>query len=265
MIEYPAIDPVAFSLGPLEIRWYGLSYIAGTLLGWWLLRLRAARFGWTSDQVADLVFYVVLGAVLGGRFGSVLFYNLPYYLEHPLAVFKIWEGGMAFHGGLIGVLVAVALFARGQGRRFFEISDYLAPVVPVGLFCGRIANFINGELWGKPTDVSWAMVFPGPLAGNVPRHPSQLYEAALEGVLLFVILWLYSARPRPRMAISGLFLSGYGLFRFLVEFVREPDAQLGYLAFGWVTMGQLLCLPMIAIGVILLYLAHGRSEVKSER
>ena len=256
MIEYPAIDPVAFSLGPLEVRWYGLSYIAGTLLGWWLLRLRAARFGWTPDQVADLVFYVVLGAVLGGRIGSVLFYNLPYYMEHPLAVFKIWEGGMAFHGGLIGVLVAVALFARSQGRHFFEISDYLAPVVPVGLFCGRIANFINGELWGKPTDVPWAMVFPGPLAGNVPRHPSQLYEAALEGVLLFIILWLYSARPRPRMAVSGLFLTGYGLFRLLVEFVREPDAQLGYLAFGWVTMGQVLSLPMIILGAFLLWLAY---------
>ena len=256
MIEYPAIDPVAFSLGPLKIRWYGLSYIAGTLLGWWLLRLRATRFGWTPDQVADLVFYVVLGAVVGGRIGSVLFYNLPYYLEQPLAVFKIWEGGMAFHGGLIGVLVAAALFARHQGRGFFEISDYLAPVVPVGLFCGRIANFINGELWGKPTDVPWAMVFPGPLAGNVPRHPSQLYEAALEGLLLFAILWLYSARPRPSMTVSGLFLSGYGAFRFLVEFVREPDAQLGYLAFGWVTMGQVLSLPMIILGVILLWLGY---------
>lgn len=265
MLEYPAIDPVAISLGPLKIHWYGLSYIAGTLLGWWLLRLRAARHGWSHGQVADLVFYVVLGAVIGGRIGSVLFYNLPYYLEHPLAVFKIWQGGMAFHGGLLGVLVAVWLFARSQGRRFFEITDYLAPVVPLGLFFGRIANFVNGELWGKPTDVPWAMVFPGELAGEVPRHPSQLYEAALEGLLLFVILWLYSARPRPVMAVSGLFLVGYSVFRFLVEFVRVPDVQLGYLAFGWLTMGQVLCVPMFVIGAILMVLGYKRqSKVKSE-
>lgn len=256
MLEYPAIDPVAISLGPLQIRWYGLSYVVGTLLGWWLLRLRAARHGWTHEQVADLVFYSVLGAVIGGRIGSVLFYNLPYYLDHPLAVLKIWQGGMSFHGGLIGVLVAMWLFGRGQQRRFFEVTDFLAPVVPVGLFCGRIGNFINGELWGRPTDLPWAMVFPDPAAGGVPRHPSQLYEAALEGIVLFVVLWLFSARPRPTMAVSGLFLSGYGMFRFLVEFVRVPDPQLGYLAFGWVTMGQLLSLPMFVVGALLIYMAY---------
>lgn len=259
MLEYPAIDPVAFSIGPLDVRWYGLSYIAGTLLGWWLLRLRAARHGWNAEQVADLVFYVVLGAVIGGRLGSVLFYNLPYYLDNPLAIVKIWEGGMAFHGGLVGVLFALWWFARGQRRGFFEVTDYLAPVVPLALCFGRIANFINGELWGKPSDVPWAMVFPDPAAGAVARHPSQLYQAALEGLLLFVILWLYSARPRPTMAVSGLFLSGYGFFRFLVEFVRVPDAQLGYLAFGWLTMGQVLSLPMILFGAGLMYLAYRRS------
>lgn len=262
MLEYPAIDPVAISLGPLQVRWYGLSYIAGTLLGWWLLRRRAGRHGWNAEQVADLVFYVVLGAVVGGRLGSVLFYNLPYYLDHPLAVFRIWEGGMSFHGGLLGVLLAIWWFARKQRRGFFEVTDYLAPVVPLALFFGRIGNFINGELWGKPSDVPWAMVFPDPAAGGVPRHPSQLYEAALEGLLLFAILWAYSARPRPTMAISGLFLAGYGVFRFLVEFVRVPDEQLGYLAFGWLTMGQVLCVPMIVAGVILMLLAYRKATGK---
>jgi len=264
MLEYPAIDPVAISLGPLQIRWYGLSYVAGTLIGWWLLRMRSARHGWTYEQVADLVFYAVLGAIIGGRLGSALFYNLPYYLDHPLATFKIWQGGMSFHGGLLGVLVAVWLFARFQRRPFFAVTDFLAPVVPVGLFCGRIGNFINGELWGRPTDLPWAMVFPDPAAGGIPRHPSQLYEAALEGALLFIILWWFSARPRPIMAVSGLFLTGYGLFRFLVEFVRVPDPQLGYLAFGWVTMGQVLSLPMFIFGVLLLYLSYTKLIVNSK-
>lgn len=263
MLEYPALDPVAIHLGPLAIRWYGLMYIVGILLGWWLLRRRAASRGFSHEQLADLVFYAVLGVILGGRLGSVLFYNLPYYLDHPLAVFKIWEGGMSFHGGLLGVLIAVGWFAHSQGRRFFEVTDYLAPVVPIGLFFGRIGNFINGELWGRPSDVPWAMVFPNPAAGNVPRHPSQLYEAALEGLLLFIILWLYSSKPRPTMAVSGLFLLGYGVFRFLVEFVRMPDAQLGYLAFGWLTMGQVLCMPMILFGMLLLYL--GYRKVNSEQ
>lgn len=259
MLEYPAFDPVAFSIGPLDIRWYGLCYVIGILLCWWLLRRRTARHGFSHEQLADLVFYIVVGVIVGGRLGSVLFYNLPYYLEHPLAIFKIWEGGMAFHGGLLGVLIAIWWFARNQGRRFFEISDFMAPVVPLGLFFGRIGNFINGELWGKASDVPWAMVFPDPAAGGVARHPSQLYQAALEGLLLFIILWLYSSKPRPMMAISGLFLAGYGLARFVVEFVRVPDAQLGYLAFGWLTMGQLLSLPMIIAGMLLMWLAYRKA------
>lgn len=266
MIQYPAIDPIAFSVGPLAIRWYGLSYIAGIVLGWWLLRRRGPRQGWDNDAIADLVFYVVLGVIIGGRLGSVLFYNLPYYLDNPLAVLKIWQGGMSFHGGLIGSLLAVWWFARSRGRTFFAATDFLAPVVPLGLCFGRIANFINGELWGKPTDLPWAMVFPDPAAGGLARHPSQLYQAALEGLLLFVILWIYSSRPRPTMAVSGLFLVGYGTFRFLVEFVREPDAQLGYIAFGWLTMGQLLCIPMILIGEWLLVMAYKKQrEAESKK
>ena len=258
MLTYPNIDPVAVHLGPVQIHWYGISYVVGLLTAWWLLNRRADApgSGWDRQQVADLIFYAAIGVILGGRLGSVLFYNLHWYLQHPLDVFRIWEGGMSFHGGLLGVLIACVLFARGRGKTFFGVSDFMIPVVPVGLFCGRIGNFINGELWGKPTDLPWAMIFPSPAAGGVPRHPSQLYEAALEGLLLFAILWWFSARPRPRMAVSGLFLLGYGVFRFAVEFVRVPDIQLGYLAWGWLTMGQVLSAPMILAGAILLLLAY---------
>jgi phosphatidylglycerol:prolipoprotein diacylglycerol transferase len=262
MLPYPDIDPVAIELGPLRIHWYGISYVVGLLLAWWLLNRRAGRpgSGWTREQVADMLFYCAIGMIAGGRLGSVLFYNLPYYLDHPLAVFRIWEGGMSFHGGLIGVLIGMAVFGWHKGKRFFEVGDFLAPVAPVGLFCGRIGNFINGELWGRPTDLPWAMIFPHPAAGGIPRHPSQLYEALLEGVVLFVLLWWFSAGPRPRMAVSGLFLAGYGGFRFLVEFVREPDPQLGYLAWDWLTMGQLLSLPMLILGLWFLYLAYRGNE-----
>ncbi len=258
MIPYPKIDPVAIHLGPLAIRWYGLSYLAGILGGWWLLRRRAPGQGWSREQVADLVFYAAMAAVLGGRIGYALFYNFDFYWRQPLAILRVWEGGMSFHGGLLGVLLIMFWYGRSTGRGFFAVADFLAPVVPVGLFFGRIANFINGELWGAPTSVPWAMVFPDPRAGGLPRHPSQLYEAALEGLCLFLILWWFSARPRPRMAVSGLFLAGYGLFRFLLEFLRQPDAQIGYLAFGWFTMGQLLSLPMLLAGLALLLLAYGR-------
>jgi len=259
MLTYPQIDPVAIALGPLKIRWYGLSYVAGILLAWWLLNYRAINQplkGWNNEQVSDLIFYGAIGLIIGGRLGSALFYNFPYYLANPLDIFKIWQGGMSFHGGLIGGLIAVWIYGRRINRGFFDIIDFMAPVVPVGLFFGRIANFINGELWGGPSTLPWAMVFPGPHAGGIPRHPSQLYEALLEGVLLFIILWIYSAKPRPTMAVSGLFLLGYGVFRSAVEFVREPDSHIGYLAFGWLTMGHILTLPMIILGAALLLLAY---------
>lgn len=259
MLQYPAIDPIAIDFGVIQIRWYGISYVAGILLAWWLLARRAKRFrsDWTPEQVADLIFYGAVGLIIGGRLGSVLFYNLPYYLEHPLAVFKVWEGGMSFHGGLIGGLVAMWFFGRAYKKSFFTAIDYLAPVVPVGLGLGRIGNFINGELWGKVTDVPWAMVFPG--AGDLPRHPSQLYEAFLEGLVLFIALWWFSAKPRPMMSVSGLFLLLYGVFRAGVEFVRVPDANLGYLFGDRLTMGQVLSVPMIIAGAILLALAYRRT------
>ncbi len=262
MLHYPHINPIALDLGPIKIRWYGVSYVVAIFIGWWLLRYRAAKRGnWSYDQVADMVFYAAVGVIVGGRLGSVLFYNFPYFSAHPLAIFEIWDGGMSFHGGLIGVLVALALFARANGRTFFEVSDFLAPVVPVGLGSGRIGNFINGELWGTPSNLPWAMVFPDPRAGGIPRHPSQIYEALLEGLVLFIVLWWFSARPRPRMAVSGLFLLLYGVFRFSVEFVRQPDANLGYLAWGWLTMGQVLSAPMIVAGAVLLWLAYRRRAV----
>ncbi len=208
------------------------------------------------EEIGDLVFYGALGTILGGRLGYILFYDLPAYLAEPLNIFKIWQGGMSFHGGLIGVTVALALFARRTGKRFFQVTDFVAPMVPIGLGAGRLGNFINGELWGRVTDVPWAMIFPDPRAGLLPRHPSQLYEALLEGLLLFIILWIYSSRPRPTMAVSGLFLVGYGTFRFLVEFTRTPDAQLGFIAFDWLTMGQALSAPMVVIGAAMMGWAY---------
>lgn len=260
MLQAPLIDPVALAIGPLKIHWYGLMYLFGFVGGWWLGRLRAARPGspLTPEQVGDLLFYAALGVVLGGRLGYVLFYNLPQYMADPLSLLKVWQGGMSFHGGLLGVLLAMWLFARSLKLRFFQLTDFIAPLVPVGLFFGRIGNFINGELYGRVTELPWGVVFPA--AGPLPRHPSQLYEALLEGVALFVLLWWYSARPRPRMAVSGLFLIGYGVFRFVVEFVRLPDAQLGYLAWGWFTMGQLLTLPMLLLGAFLMFKASSNAK-----
>jgi phosphatidylglycerol:prolipoprotein diacylglycerol transferase len=258
MLHHPAIDPVALQLGPLAIRWYGLMYLVGFATAWWLGRRRARRpgSGWRTQELGDLIFYCAMGAVLGGRIGYVLFYQPGYYLAHPAAILQAWQGGMSFHGGLIGVLLACWLFGRKTGRGFFAVTDFVAPLVPTGLLAGRLGNFINGELWGRVTDLPWGMVFAG--AGALPRHPSQLYQAALEGGLLFVIVWLYSARPRPVMAVSGVFLIGYGALRFIGEFAREPDAFLGFVAFDWLTMGQLLCLPMLAAGVALLALAGRR-------
>ncbi|MGE0859153.1 MAG: prolipoprotein diacylglyceryl transferase [Gammaproteobacteria bacterium] len=260
MIPFPHIDPVAFKVGPVAVHWYGLSYIVGIALGWGLLHDRAARSDgrWTREQVADLVFYAALGGVLGGRFGYILFYNFESYLANPLGIFKVWQGGMSFHGGALGMSLALAWYARASKRSFLELADFLVPVIPIGLGLGRLANFVNQELWGAPTTVPWGVVFTNPAAGGVARHPSQIYEALLEGVLLFVILNLVARRPRPTGMLLGLFLMFYGLFRFVVEFVREPDAHIGYLAFDWFTMGQLLSLPMVIIGLVLIVAASRR-------
>jgi phosphatidylglycerol---prolipoprotein diacylglyceryl transferase len=257
VFEYPDIDPVAFSLGPLAVRWYGLMFLGAFLAAWALARLRASRGQGplAPGQVDDLIFYGALGVIVGGRVGSVLFYNFATFLSDPLMLFRLWEGGMSFHGGLLGVIFAMWLYGRRLGVGFFALTDFVAPLVPVGLGLGRLGNFINGELWGKVTSAEFPLSV---VYGGVPRHPSQLYQAALEGLVLFVILWLYSSRPRPVMSVSGLFLVCYGVFRFAVEFVRLPDAWLGYLAFGWLTMGQLLSLPMILLGAWLLW-RSGRS------
>lgn len=268
-MQYPAIDPVILQIGPAAIRWYGLMYLIGFAGAWLLGRVLARRPGSPIDerQLDDLIFYGALGVILGGRLGYMLFYDFDRWLADPSVLVRVWEGGMSFHGGLIGVLLAMGLFARRHGLRFFTVTDFVAPLVPIGLFTGRLGNFINGELWGRPTDLPWGMRVPcanhldlclnklGLPPGTPetpPLHPNQLYEAGLEGIVLFLILWFYARRPRPVGAISGLFLVGYGSFRFLVEFVRMPDSQLGYLAFGWLTMGQLLSLPMILFGVYLL-------------
>lgn len=257
MLVHPDFDPVAFSLGPLHVRWYGLMYLLGFVGGWALGRYRAKQpnSGWTAAQIDDLVFYIALGVILGGRIGYILFYSFGSFLQNPLILFRIWEGGMSFHGGFLGVLLAMVLFARKYRKRFWATTDFIAPLIAPGILFGRIGNFINGELWGRVTDLPWGMVFRQ-TGDGLPRHPSQLYEAALEGVALFAIVWLFSAKPRPTMAVSGVFALAYGIFRFLVEFVRQPDPQLGYLAFGWLTMGQVLSLPLIAVGAVLLRLAY---------
>ena len=272
MLTYPHIDPIAVAIGPLQVHWYGLMYLLGFAISWGLGRWRASRPGsaWTAEMVDDLIFYCVIGVVAGGRLGYMLFYGYDQILANPLNLFKVWEGGMSFHGGLLGVFVAMWLFGRRLGLTFFQVGDFLAPLVPQGLFFGRIGNFINGELWGHRTDLPWGLrlpceAFPRQCADqpvgtllSPAVHASQLYEAALEGLILFLVLWIFSSRPRPTMAVSGLFLLLYGVFRFLVELVRIPDAHIGYLAFDWLTMGQLLSAPMILAGVLLLALAYRR-------
>jgi len=257
MFVYPHPDPVAISIGPLHVRWYGLMYLVGFLAAWWLARRRAAKPGstWTPVEVDDLIFYCAVGVILGGRLGWMLFYGTERILADPLSVLRIWEGGMSFHGGLVGVLVALAMFAGRRGRRIADVFDFTAPLPALGLGAARLGNYINGEPWGKPTDVPWAVVVDG-----IPVHASQLYEAFLEGLVLFVILWWFTASPRPRLAPSGLFLLCYGAFRFAVEFVRVPDANRGYLFFDWMTMGQILSLPMIIAGAWLLAIAFRRNE-----
>jgi len=256
MLTYPIIDPVALSLGPIKIHWYGLMYLIGIGGAWLLLSMRVKKENSPikPEALEDLIFYAAMGVILGGRIGYVLFYNFGQLLDDPLMLIRIWQGGMSFHGGFLGVMVALWLFARKHNSTLFTMADFLMPVVPLGLLAGRIGNFINAELWGKPTDVAWAFIFPG--AGFEPRHPSQLYEAGLEGIVLFFILWIYSMKPRPYRAVSGLFALFYGIFRFIVEFYRLPDEHLGYLALDWLTMGQILSMPLILLGLGLLILAY---------
>jgi len=257
MFVHPQFDPVAIQLGPLAIRWYGLMYLVAFVAGILLGRLRIKQrpdLGWSYKDLDDLLFYCVIGVVLGGRLGYVLFYKLSEYLHDPIKIFYVWEGGMSFHGGFLGVILAMLWFARRCKRHWFAVTDFLAPLVPLGLGAGRIGNFINGELWGRATNVSWAMIFPSAGDGQ-PRHPSQLYEAGLEGVLLFAIVWGFSRKPRPIGAVSAVFLISYGALRFLVEFTREPDAFLGLLAMSW-SMGQWLSLPMIVGGLVMLGWAY---------
>ncbi|WP_027080711.1 prolipoprotein diacylglyceryl transferase [Luteimonas mephitis] len=279
MLLLNQIDPIALQVGPLAVHWYGIMYLLGFAAAWFLgqRRVRAGRLpGVDANAFGDLMFYGMLGVVLGGRIGYILFYDLSTYLAHPLQVFKIWEGGMSFHGGLLGVMVAAWLWARKQKLHFFDVADFVAPLVPPGLGLGRLGNYINGELWGKFTEGGWGVVFPqapeivklglDPAALRAQfdagaldvfaRHPSQIYQAGLEGVAMFCILWWYSRKPRPRYAVAGMFALLYGVFRFAVEFVRLPDTQIGYLAFGWLTMGQVLSLPLVAIGLVWLWMSR---------
>ena len=257
ILFYPHIDPVIFSAGVLKIHWYAMMYLAGFFFAWLLAKYRVKKYqlDWTAEQISDLIFYAAVGVILGGRIGYMLFYDKATWLEKPLELFKIWQGGMSFHGGFLGVFLALWFFGRKTKKPFWELTDFMAPLVPIGLACGRIGNFINGELWGRPTEnANWGMIFP--YVDMQPRHPSQLYECLFEGIILFIIMWFYTSKPRPQKAASGVFLMGYGIFRFLLEFFREPDAGIGFLWHGWLTMGQLLSVPMFVIGVLLIIWAY---------
>jgi phosphatidylglycerol:prolipoprotein diacylglycerol transferase len=257
MLTYPGFNPIALEIGPVKVHWYGIMYLMGFAGAWWLARRRAAKPGstWKADDVDDLIFFCMLGVILGGRIGYVLFYGLKFWAADPWYPFKVWEGGMAFHGGLLGVIAAMTLFAWRRRRNPADVFDFTAPLPALGLFFGRIGNFINGELWGKVTTVPWGFRVNGEV-----RHASQLYEAGLEGLLLFALLWWFTSTPRPRLAPSGVFMLGYGLARSLVEFVRVPDEHIGYLAGGWFTEGQLLSIPMIIAGLALLAWAYRARE-----
>ena len=257
-LVFPNIDPIIVSLGPLSVRWYGMMYLLGFIAAYLLAKKRLPNSPWNRDQLSDLLFWGFVGVIIGGRLGYVFFYQFGLFLQDPLYLFYIHTGGMSFHGGLLGVIAAMFWQARRLNASFLQVADFIAPLVPIGLGAGRIGNFLNAELWGRTTDVPWAIIFPG--AGPKPRHPSQLYEFALEGVLLFIILWLYSARPRPTGAVGGLFLMGYGAFRFIVEFYREPDAHIGLYQVG-LSQGQLLCIPMILGGLGLMVYAYKKNGV----
>ena len=259
MLTYPQIDPVAVNLGFFQIHWYGIMYLCAFGMAYFLGSVRAKRMNpvWTAEQLSDLIFYGAIGVILGGRFGYVFFYSFDQFLANPLWLFQVWKGGMSFHGGFLGVLVALMFFAKRYQLGFWQVVDFVAPIVPTGILFGRIGNFIGGELWGRPVinpDYPLAMIFPH--VDNVPRHPSQLYEAFLEGAFLVAVVWWFSSKPRPVKAVSGVFALGYGLGRFTVEFFREPDADKGFIAFNWLTMGQLLSMPLIILGILLLVLAY---------
>jgi len=261
-IPFPMIDPVLLQLGPVAIRWYSLSYIAGILLGWWYAGYlnKKPPIVFSKKAYDDVVVWIILGIILGGRLGYILFYNLPHYLESPAEMLAVWQGGMSFHGGMIGLVTAMYIFSRKHNMRFLALVDIVSCVAPIGIFLGRIANFINGELYGRTTDVPWAVIFPR--GGDLPRHPSQIYEALLEGLAILLILFIVAnftkARQKEGM-LSGMFLVFYGIFRCFVEFFREPDAQLGFI-FGGITMGQLLCIPMILLGIGLIVRAIIKNE-----
>ncbi|MGB8631633.1 MAG: prolipoprotein diacylglyceryl transferase [Xanthobacteraceae bacterium] len=265
VIPFPAINPILISIGPFSVRWYALAYIVGIIAGWFYARaiisserLWGGPAPFTVIDFDDFVIWITLGIILGGRIGYVLFYNLPHFAENPIEILQLWNGGMSFHGGVLGCIVAIVLFAIRRGIPVLSLGDVAAAVAPIGLFLGRIANFINGELWGRPTDVSWAIVFPH--GGPIPRHPSQLYEATLEGVVLFIVLALlvrFGALKRPGV-VTGIFAIGYGVARITCEFFREPDVQLGFL-WGGLTMGMLLCVPLILAGIAVLVVAFKRT------
>ncbi|WP_416307954.1 prolipoprotein diacylglyceryl transferase [Neptunicella sp. SCSIO 80796] len=250
-MTFPALDPVIVELGPLSLRWYGLMYLVGFVAAWFLAKKRLSNTPWSEEQLSDLLFYGFLGVILGGRIGYVLFYQFDHFLQEPLYLFKIWTGGMSFHGGLLGVVTAMWLYARKSRSTFLQVGDFIAPLIPIGLGAGRIGNFINAELWGRTTDVPWAIIFPN--AGPLPRHPSQLYEFLLEGVVLFCLLWWFSSKPRKTGAVGGMFLLAYGCFRVFIEFFREPDAQMDGIYGNIITQGQMLSIPMILIGLFLLF------------
>src|SRR3990167_7189527 len=259
MLYYPAhINPIAFSIGPIKVHWYGLMYLVGFVGAWLLATYRAKNIGLSKEQVTDLIFYAALGVVLGGRIGYMVFYDAPDLISHPLTLFEVWDGGMSFHGGLLGVALALFFYAKHLKKSVWELTDFIAPMVPIGLAAGRVGNFINEELWGRVTTMPWGMIYPD--AGPLPRHPSEIYEFLLEGVALFLILWIFSRKPRPRFAVSALFLLGYGCFRFFCEFFRQPDPQYGYLLWNWVTMGQILSFPMIVAGMISLYFVYKQAR-----
>jgi phosphatidylglycerol---prolipoprotein diacylglyceryl transferase len=262
MIVLPRINPEIIRIGPIAIRWYGLMYAVGFAIALILGNRRAAKRDsrLTQDQFYNLIFYTIVGLIIGGRLGYVIFYDASSYFRNPIEILAVWNGGMSFHGGLAGVICAVALFSYRYSLNLLDVGDFLTPLAPPGLFAGRIGNFINGELYGRPSNAPWAMVFNNPAAGGAARHPSQLYEAFLEGIVLFTLVWAFSSRKRPRGAVTGLFLVLYGTFRCFVEFFREPDIQLGFIALDWVTMGQILSMPMIVIGALLLTFSFRRDR-----